>query len=276
MACPRPKPRRADAPVPSTVVYGFLRRPKWIALTLGVVLLVVVMVNLGFWQLRRLDARKEHNAQVRERSAAAVVPLDELVPPDAPVTQTGDVQWRNVTASGRYDESQQVLVRNRSYNGLPGYHVLTPLVLSSGDALVVNRGFVPLETSGERPDVPPAPQGTVEVTGRVRSSQKRGSFGPRDPAEGTLTEVARADLVRLQQQMPYHLLPVYVELESSQPAGAAGVTPVPLPELDEGPHFSYAIQWFCFSALAIVGWVVVVRKTAKGDDDMVGVDETAP
>jgi cytochrome oxidase assembly protein ShyY1 len=202
--------------------------------------------------------------------------LDDLVSPDTPVTDTGDVQWRTVSTTGRYDESQQVLVRNRSYNGIPGYHVLTPLVLPSGDAVIVNRGFLPLETTGNTPDIPAAPSGVVTVDGRVRSSQKRGHFGPRDPAEGTLTEVARADLVRLQQQMPYHLLPAYVELESSQPADSTGLTPVPLPELDEGPHLSYAIQWFIFSALAVVGWILVVRKTAHGSEEIVGVDETAP
>ncbi len=257
-------------------MYRFLGRPKWIAFTLGVILLIFVMVNLGLWQLRRLDTRKEHNAQVRERTAAAVVPIDDLIPPDTPVDQTGEVQWRNVSTTGRYDESQQVLVRNRSYNGIPGYHVLTPLVLPSGDAVIVNRGFVPLETSGDRPEVPTAPSGVVTVNGRVRSSQTRGHFGPRDPAEGTLTEVARADLVRLQAQMPYHLLPVYVELESSQPPDARGLTPVPLPDLDEGPHLSYAVQWFCFSALAVVGWFLVVHKTARGEPEIVGVDETAP
>ena len=257
-------------------MYRFLRRPKWIAFTLGVIVLILVMVNLGLWQLRRLDTRKEHNAQVRERTAVAVVPLDDLVSSNTPVTETGDVQWRNVSTTGRYDESQQVLVRNRSYNGIPGYHVLTPLVLPSGDAVIVNRGFIPLETSGDKPHVPAAPSGVVTMEGRVRSSQKRGRFGPRDPAEGTLTEVARADLVRLQQQMPYALLPVYVELVSSQPADSTGLTPVPLPELDEGPHLSYAIQWFIFSALAVVGWVLVVRKTANGSPEIVGVDETAP
>jgi len=256
-------------------VYSFLRRPKYIVFTISVILLIVLMVNLGFWQLRRLDSRKAANAQVTERTAAAVVPLQDLVPPDTEVGATGDVQWRNAKVTGRYDESQQVLVRNRSYNGIPGYHVLTPLVLADGQAVVVNRGFVPLETSGTEPVVPPAPSGDVTVTGRVRSSQKRGHFGPRDPATGTLTEVVRADLTRLQQQMPYHLVPVYLELESSQPAESKGLTPIPLPELDDGPHLSYAIQWFMFSVLAVVGWVLVVRKTAKGEPEVVSFQDPA-
>jgi surfeit locus 1 family protein len=257
-------------------VYRFLARPKYIIFTLGIILLIVVMMNLGFWQLRRLDERKAVNAQVRERTAAAVVPLDDLVSVDVPVGETAGVQWRNVSTTGRYDASQQVLVRNRSYNGSPGYHVLTPLVLPSGDAVIINRGFVPLETSGNAPEVPAPPSGVVVVNGWVRSSQKRGHFGPRDPAEGTLTEMARADLVRLQQQLPYRILPVYVERESSQPADARTITPLPLPSLDEGPHFSYAIQWFLFCGMAVAGWVLVVRKTAKGGPEFVEVDETAP
>ena len=259
-------------------MYGFLRRPKWIIFTFGVILLIVLMVNLGFWQLRRLDTRKAHNAQISARTASAEVPLADLVKPDTPMDATADVQWREVSATGRYDESQQVLVRNRTYNGIPGYFVLTPLEVPGGDVVIVNRGFVPLETSGTKPKVPAAPSGVVAVNGRVRSTQKRGLFGPRDPVEGTLTEVARADLARLQQQMPDHLLPVYIELETSDPSEARGITPVPLPELDDGPHLSYAIQWFLFSALAVVGWVLVVRKTAKGGDNIIDdemTDDTA-
>ena len=141
--------------------------------------------------------------------------------------QTGDVQWRSVSTTARYDERQQVLVRNRSYNGIPVPRADAAGVLPSGDAVIVDRGFVPLETSGDKPDVPAAPSGVVTVDGRVRGSQQRGRFGPRDPAEGTLTQVAHADLVRLQQQMPYRILPVYVELESSNPADSTALTPRP-------------------------------------------------
>jgi surfeit locus 1 family protein len=175
-----------------------------------------------------------------------------------------------------------VLVRNRSLNGSAGYHVLTPLVLSTGDGLVVNRGFVALETRGDRPVVPDAPTGSVTVEGRVRESQTRGRFGPRDPAEGTLTAMARADIARLQQQISYPLLPFYVELEASSPADPAGPTPIPPPGLDDGPHLSYAIQWFTFAALAVVGWVVVVRKSSRDHQQsardhrhVVGVDDDA-
>jgi surfeit locus 1 family protein len=254
-------------------VYAFLGRPKWIAFTLGVLALVVVMVNLGLWQLRRLDERQERNATVRERATQAAVPIE----------QADGGEWQRVQATGSYDVRGQVLVRNRSLHGSPGYHVLTPLVLASGDGLVVNRGFIPLETSGDGPAVPEPPSGSVTVDGRVRESQTRGRFGPRDPAEGTLTAMARADIARLQLQTSYPLLPFYVEVESSTPDDPGGPTPIPLPDLDDGPHLSYAIQWFTFAALAVVGWVVIVRKSARDHQQsardhqhVVGVEIDAP
>ena len=107
--------------------------------------------------------------------------------------------------------------------------------------------------------------------------------------EGTLTALARADIARLQQQTAYPLLPFYVELESSTPADAGGPTPIPLPDLDDGPHLSYAFQWFIFATLAVIGWVVVVRKSGRdhkqsahdkpnvsGLDTGVGLDNDAP
>ncbi len=237
------------------------------------------MVNLGLWQLRRLDERQARNAAVRERETQTAVPIE----------QADGGEWQRVQATGEYDVDGQVLVRNRSLNGSPGYHVLTPLVLAGGEGLVVNRGFIPLETSGDGPAVPEPPAGSVTVDGRVRASQTRGRFGPRDPVEGTLTALSRADIARLQQQTAYPLLPFYVELESSTPADAGGPTPIPLPDLDDGPHLSYAFQWFIFATLAVIGWVVVVRKSGRdhkqsahdkpnvsGLDTGVGLDNDAP
>ena len=102
-----------------------------------------------------------------------------------------------------------MLVANRSFNSEPGFHVLTPLRLDDGTGLVVNRGWIPLTDD----PVPPEPTaGTVTVVGRVRPSQQREGIGPRDPSEGVLTQLSRADIGRLQQQVPYDLYDGYVEL----------------------------------------------------------------
>ena len=102
------------------------------------------------------------------------------------------------------------------------------------------------------------------MTGRVRPTQTRSGLGPREPSDGTLTELARVDIARIQQQVPYRLWPVYVEMSEQTPAPTAQLPlMVPLPELDEGPHLGYAVQWTIFSICAVVGWVLVVRKSAK-------------
>jgi surfeit locus 1 family protein len=245
-------------------VYRFLLKPRWIAFHLLVIALMVAMVNLAFWQLRRLDEKKAFNALVRSRSAAAVVPLDVLVPVGADASAVPPVEWRTVRAIGRYDATGQVLIRSRSLGGRPGYHVVAPLVLADGRALLVNRGWIPIGTDPKAPPAPPAPPGgEVTVDGRLRASQHKGTFGASDPATGTLSALNRVDVPRLARQLPSPVVPAYVELTGQEPSAGALPTPIPLPALNEGPHLSYAVQWFVFTICAAVGWVLVVRKSAR-------------
>jgi cytochrome oxidase assembly protein ShyY1 len=98
----------------------------------------------------------------------------------------------------------------------------------------------------------------------VYPTQTRGRFGSVDPDEGRLETLARADIGRIQDQVDQDLAPAYVQLTAQQP-GQAGDFPAPIEEveLDEGPHLDYAGQWFLFSAVAVVGYVVVVRRAAR-------------
>jgi surfeit locus 1 family protein len=245
--------------------YRFLAKPRWIAFHLLVVVLIITMVNLAFWQLRRLHEREHQNDTVRAAAAAPAGDVNTLVPRGMALTSASSVEWRDVVATGTYDQSHEVLVRNRSFQEQAGYHIVTPLVLADGSAILVNRGWIPLaDKVGEAPTVPPPTSGPVQVLGRLRPTQTRGSLGPTDPSTGTLTQVARVDINRLQQQDPYPLRAAYVELIEQRPA-LTGDLPalVQAPPLDNGPHLSYAIQWLLFSVCAVVGWVLVVRKSAK-------------
>ena len=241
----------------------FLGKPKWIVLTVLVVVATVAMVWAGFWQLRRLDERRDRNAVIRERAAAPVAPASSVLNPDESVDEArAAAEWRNVEASGTYDAGAEVLIRNRSLDGAPGYHVVTPLVMADGTAVLVNRGWIPLSPeAGVAPEVPEPTPGEVTVVGRVRGSQERGALGPTDAADGTLEQLARVDVARIAQQVPYPLLPAYVELESQDPAAPQPLPRlIPTPELDEGPHLAYAVQWFIFATLAVGGWVLLVRR----------------
>ncbi|HKA05565.1 MAG TPA: SURF1 family protein [Acidimicrobiales bacterium] len=245
--------------------YQFLRTPRWIAFSVLVLVLIIVMINLALWQLRRLDERRAFNDSVRTRSAAAAQPYDTVVAPGTTIDGARPQEWKTVTATGTFDTGAQVLIRNRSLDGAPGYHVVTPLKRPDGTAILVLRGWVPLTTSSSTtPEVPPPPAGIVTVTGRVRPTQNPGALAHRDPATGVLTSLARVDIPRMQEQTPYPLAPTYVEMTASNPASPTALpTLVPLPELDDGPHLGYAVQWCIFSACAVIGWVLVVRKSAK-------------
>ncbi len=252
--------------------YRFLRTPRWIAFHVLVVVLIVVMINLALWQLRRLHERQSFNEQVRTRTAAPAQLYDTLIPPGTTVDGARPQEWKTVTVTGKFDTATQVLIRNRSLDGAPGFDVVTPLRRPDGTGVLVLRGWVPLATSNSTiPEVPPPPAGTVTVTGRVRPTQNPGALAARDPATGVLSTLARVDIPRIQQQTPYPVEPAYVEMTSSTPASATALPAlVPLPTLDDGPHLSYAVQWCIFSACAVIGWVLVVRKSAKARDQAAG------
>ena len=237
-------------------MYRFLLRPRWILFHLLCIGAVVLMVNLGFWQLRRLDERREFNARVESRIDQPATPLDDL---PVGAGDAAELEWRQVTATGEYLPDEQVLVVNRSQGGRAGDIVVTPMLLADGRVLLVARGFT---TFGV--DVAPAPSGAVEIVGRLRPSQERRRGQLSDPAEGELTEVQRLDIDRLAPQLPGAPVDMYVELIASVPA-EAGPFPEPLdePALDEGPHLSYAGQWFLFSAAVVVGWVLAVRHSIR-------------
>lgn len=241
-------------------MYRFLASPRWILFHLAVIVVVGVMVNLGFWQLRRLDERRAFNAQVTEHAGAVAVPIGELLPNDADDRAAiENVEWRPVVATGTYLPDETVNVVNRSVKGRAGELVVTPLALHDGSIVLVERGFVAL---GSEADIAPPPEGEVTVTGRLRSSQERRRGQLTDPAEGDLTEVHRIDIARLSPQLPGPVAPMYVEAVSSDPAERGDAPrPVPLPELTEGPHLSYAVQWYIFSVCAIGGWVLAVRHS---------------
>ncbi len=231
-------------------MYRFLFRPKWIAFHLLCIFGVVLMVYLSLWQFNRLDDRKAFNREVTERSSQSVVDVSTL-----DVSDAAAVQWRPAGAKGTYLADEQVLIVNRSQGGVAGMNVLTPLLLNDGRAIIVNRGFIALSGTP-----PVAPSGVVKVVGLLRSTEGR-TTGQAREASGELAEFFRLDIARLQQQIEPELLNVALVAEVSDPADSSTLLPVSPPELSEGSHLSYAIQWLIFATAVIVGWVLAVRKS---------------
>lgn len=237
-----------------------------------VALLVAAMVAAGFWQLRRLDDRRHRNDLIEARQELPAAPVEELLAPgvESEDPAVDEVVHRSATAEGTYLDEATVVVENRTFNGASGGWVLTPLDLGDGRFVVVNRGFVGFNRDG-RIVAPPAPEGTVRVEGLVQASQERGRFGPRDAAEGTLSTLARVDLPRIDAQVAGEVLPAYLQRLRSQPDEAVAGPDEPQlvalerPELSDGPHLSYAGQWFIFTAIALGGYPLLLRRVARDE-----------
>jgi len=249
---------------------SFVRRPKWILSHVGVLLLIVAMIGAGVWQIGRHRERADRNELIEARAAEQPVDLGAVVT----VTDDDSVgdaeQYRRVTVTGEYRTEDEVLIRNRTYDGAPGWWVITPLVTEDGWAVAVNRGWIPLvfEADAPRPGTEP-PDGRITVTGTVQPSRRAEGLQVADPAEGRLSSLARPNVERLAAQLDYPLLPVLVQLDDDTPADAPpgeDVQPIPLslPSLDGGPHASYAVQWFVFTTIAVIGYPLVLRRVARG------------
>ena len=234
-----------------------LLSPRWLFGHALVVAICVLFVNLGFWQVRRLEERRLENAVVSSRLAGTPIRIEELITGAGP--DIDSLEFRNAVATGVFDTTEEVLVRSQVHAGTAGWHVITPLVLSNGRAVLVNRGWVPLEMDAVPVPVAP-PAGRVTITGWVNLTQERRAAGAVEP-QGRLTRIARIDIDRLDDQMPAALLPVYVVAdEGGQPLPI----PVARPDVaDEGPHLLYAIEWFSFTLIGLVGYFFLVRRATR-------------
>jgi surfeit locus 1 family protein len=234
---------------------------QWILTTLLALAGGVVCARLGIWQLDRLEQRRAFNAHVEAMRVAE--PLDLAARPREDLTA---MEYRAVSVSGRYDFENQVALRNQYYEDQVGYHLLTPLLLDDGSAVLVDRGWIPADGN----DSPAAwrkydQAGEVDLQGQVRLGQPEASLGSASdpalaPGQSRLEFWNIVDLERIGQQTPYPLLDVFIQPETDP---ADTVPPIPYQpelELSEGPHMGYAVQWFIFASLLVLGYPFYLRK----------------
>ena len=221
-------------------------------------LVALVCLRLGFWQMARLKERRAANAGALAARAAPEVGLD----PTGAMNPALD--GRQVRAAGHYDHTHDVVLRGKVYNGAPGVEIVSPLVLDDGrTAVLVNRGFMPT------PDAVTVQTDSVRELGRVRV---RGTAalvpsGRGRPLERDhRTSWAQLDRDALAARIPYQLAPVYIRQapDSALPRFPRRLEPVPI---DDGPHLSYAIQWFSFAVMAMVFGGVIWRQKRERDED---------
>ncbi len=238
---------------------------RWIGFTLAAILGVAVMIRLGFWQLDRLAQTRALNAKVSAQINAPPLDLNQSLPVD----QLNGMEYRSVVVVGVYDSSQEVILRNQVNDGQPGYVVITPLKIQGSDySILVERGWIPLDQATPALRAQYAEPGVVTVKGIIRLSQTQPTFlGAVDPTlapgQTRLDAWSMVNVGRIQQQVNLKLLPVYVQ-EAPDPFWTGlPYRSVTLPDLSDGPHLSYAIQWFLFATILGIGYPFLVRRSLK-------------
>jgi surfeit locus 1 family protein len=223
--------------------------------TLGFVVIALAsslgFVRLGFWQLSRLRERRARNAIVAARLKAPLVPFREAM------QSLDSARYRRVVVRGRLDYSNELLLVSRPRNGSPGVYLLTPLRQAGDSEILILRGWVY------------SPDGKTVVREQWHEGTDATLTGFIDdftPVTGPVSVVGDSQAVRhlvldsIRTRLPYPLQPRFVVQTSDsveRPDRPARISP---PVLDDGPHLSYAIQWFAFALIAWVGVIVVIRK----------------
>ena len=235
---------------------------KWFLTTLLVVAGTAFCIRLGIWQLDRLEQRRAFNAAVESMHAAEMLDLNKNLPADI-----FSMEWRAVTVSGEYDFENQIILRNQYHGDQFGYHLITPLLFDGG-AVLVDRGWIPADGTAA-----PAlnelreydEDGQVNVAGQIRLGHDKPAIGgvadaEFSPEQPRLDAWNNLNVSRISEQIPYPILPVYVQPNPD----AADLTP-PIPyqpvlDLTEGSHFGYALQWFTFAAILFSGYPFFLKK----------------
>jgi surfeit locus 1 family protein len=235
---------------------------RWILTTLLVIAALGVLIRLGIWQLERLEKRQAFNVRVLAQTsqpelALRADTLDEAIE---------NMEYREVRVTGEYDHSQEIAIRNQHWENQWGVHLVTPLIIQGTDqAIMIDRGWIPAEDyqSGDWSKF--NEPGLIEVSGVFRSSQVKADFGQRSdptpfPGDDPIKAWNFVNIESIDKQVSYPLLGAYIQQAPAPDWNQLPYRTQPEVEISEGPHMSYAIQWFTFAAVLGIGYPFFIRR----------------
>ncbi len=243
----------------------------WLFTTVLVIVGSLVCVRLGIWQLDRLNQRISFNNHYLE-----VIKMPTLQLPVEDVINLEEMEYRKVEVTGNYDFENQVALRNRYYKiegiSQPGYHLITPLILEDGTAVMIERGWIPY-AGNESPEQWRAydETGLVIISGILRLGQTQAELGgvPDStlmPGQTSLKFWNLINLERISSQVPYPLLPVFIQPNVDEKKTNPPYPFQPEVEISEGPHMGYALQWFAFAAILFFGYPIYLAKQQETEN----------
>ncbi len=214
---------------------------------------VVLTAALGTWQLHRRDWKSELITQRTAAVAAAPVAL--------PAAITVSDGYLRTTATGRFDHTRELYLTGRAHRDQPGLHVITPLLLADGSAVLVDRGWVP----NSRRDPAQRPQshvaGEVTVTGLARLGVERGWMQPENQPTENIWFYLDVPALAAASGLP-RVRPFVIEADATpQPGGLpiGGQSRIDLPN----NHLQYALTWYAFGLTLVVIYGLWLRRRVR-------------
>jgi surfeit locus 1 family protein len=252
-----------SAPPRATFTERHSGRRSWTGLLIPAVLAFAVLVALGTWQLQRKTWKEGLIAALDERSHAAPAALP---PPSAwPGLDPARDEYRRVTFRAKFEKSGDALVYASASAFRPdvsgfGLWVFTAAQLADGSRVVINRGFVPSDTSWKA-NVAPPPSGDIAITGAMRWPDRRGWFTPSDNADQNVFFVRDpAAIAAAKGWGP--VAPFYIEQESPLPPGGFPQPGKLVPSLRNN-HLQYAITWYGLALVLAGVFVAYIVKSRR-------------
>lgn len=227
-----------------------LTKPRWIALTAFLLIMIYLFIRLSDWQFDRYNTRIQNNEITTTALNSEPIKLTDL----SQVSELKD--WQKVSLKGEFMDSDAKLLRRQYLESSLGFWVITPLKLDNDKVILVNRGWIPIaESSTSQQEIPSSPQGDVTIIGYVQTLKDTRS----EPEDLPLNQINHLNSTNFSSQP---LSTNYLQLASMTPMDNQ-VAIIPLPELSNGPHFSYAIQWILFALMLPIGWYVLLKNENK-------------
>jgi len=227
-----------------------LTKPRWIALTAFLLIMIYLFIRLSDWQFDRYNTRIQNNEITTTALNSEPIKLTDL----SQVSELKD--WQKVSVKGEFMDSDAKLLRRQYLESSLGFWVITPLKLDNDQVILVNRGWIPIaESSTSQQEIPSSPQGDVTIIGYVQTLKDTRS----EPEDLPLNQINYLNSTNFSSQP---LSTNFLQLASMSPMDNQ-VAIIPLPELSNGPHFSYAIQWILFALMLPIGWYVLLKNENK-------------
>ncbi|GAA3629578.1 hypothetical protein GCM10022267_15220 [Lentzea roselyniae] len=223
--------------------FKFLLRPGWLALTLAVwVFAGACIYFLSPWQFGRNDERQAQNAAITKSLQSDPVPFGAR-----------HDEWQKVELKGLYLPELEALARLRTVQGEAAFEVITPFRTTSGQTVLVDRGYVRPVNGIKPPDFAAAPADEVTIVGLARPNESN-----EQPA---FEQDGRRQIYSINNNaVGPGIEPGYYQLIEKQPGA---LDTLPLPRIESGPFFSYALQWIAFGVMAVGGWLYFTIREAR-------------